>query len=166
MHLGDLYRRTDHLMQIISLRSPYIPPKDVVIHADAPTRLLDCHFRQLRQDNIEGIIDACYDGFQKAIWPAQPIYDHRQETPRGTRYTFLQDVKFESVMFHEYMGAIFRLSYECPRNLRGPAILSSSMFEKGKMCALLAIHDDTHKINVILFEAFLRESTVSSLSYS
>ena len=29
------------------------------------------------------------------------------------------------------------------------------------MCALLAVHDNTQEVNVILFESFLRESTVS-----
>ncbi|MCJ1327194.1 hypothetical protein MMC10_003861 [Thelotrema lepadinum] len=145
--------------EIISLRPPYIPRKDVTVHAEAPSRLLECHFRQLRHDSIETILDSCYDGLQKAIWPANPIYDHRQETMRGTHYSFLQEVRFESFMFHEFMGAIFRLSFECPRKLRGLSILSSSLLDKGKMCALLAVHDDTQEVNVLLFESFLREST-------
>ena len=64
-------------------------------------------------------------------------------------------------MFHEFMGAMFRLSFECPRKLRGLSIHSSSLLEKGKMCALLAVHDETQEVNVILFEPFLREGTVS-----
>ena len=133
----------------------------MVVHPDAPLRLLDCHFRQSRQDNIEAIVDACYDGLQKSIWPSQSQYDYRQETPRGTRYTYLQDVRFESLMFNENLGAVFRLSFECPRKLRGISILKSRLFEKGMMCALLAVHEDTKQINVLLFESFLRESTVS-----
>ena len=151
-------------MKIICLRPPYIPRKDTNICPDAPKRLLDCLFRQTRQDNIEIIIDTCYDGLQKAIWPSVPIYNYRQETPQGNRYSFLQDVKFESLMFNEFVGAIFRVSFECPYKLRGQALLSSSLLERSKTCALLAIHDETKEINILLFEIYQRETTVGSES--
>ena len=91
-----------------------------------------------------------------------PIYNDRQETPQGNRYSFLQDVKFESMMFNDLFGTIFRVSFECPYKLRGQSLLSSSLLEKSKMCALLAIHDETKEVNVLLFEVYQRETTVGS----
>lgn len=128
----------------------------------APKELLEIHFRQLRHENIELILDACYDGLQKALSPDRPFFSSsRFESPRGNSYSFFHGVKSESTWFHDIHGAIFRFSFECPPSLRGAALTSSNVFEQMKMCALLAVHTKTNEVNVILCEPYSRTNSVS-----
>ena len=54
-----------------------------------------------------------------------------------------------------------RLSYDCPYKLRGNAIQKSDILDEGKMVCLIAIHEKTRDVNVVLLEVHLRETTVS-----
>lgn len=123
-------------------------------------KLLDVHFRQLRFDGTEQIVDACYDAFQRAVWNNNSL-QYRFETPRGVRYSLLGDVKFEGCRYHRYDGALFRLSFDCPSDLRRFALLKSDLFGTQKLCSLIAIHEETSEINVIHFEVKERQPSVS-----
>ena len=143
-----------------------MPTKDCTQHhlPQGPARYLDIQFRQLRHESIEPIVDACYHGLQALVFAKEASPDHHRETPRGVRYSCFCNVESEELLFHERDGLMARLSYDCPFKLRGRAISKSGIFEEGKMVCLVARHEETEAVNVIMMEVFLRESSVSQLS--
>ena len=110
--------------EILSRRLPYIPQKAPESKHHLPLgrkRHLDILFRQLRFDRVEAWIDICYHASQ-ALYsniPHVKDYDERMTTPRRVRYHLFQDVSFEEVWFHETKGLLFRLSFACPKVLKG-----------------------------------------------
>ena len=124
--------------------------------------LLDVYFRQLRFDETEQIVDACYDAFQRAVWNKSSS-QYRFETPRGVPYSLLGEVKFEGCQYHRFDGALFTMSFDCPQDLRRYALLKSNLFVSQKLCSLIAIHTETSEINVIHFEVKERQPSVSEI---
>ena len=131
-----------------------------------PLRLLDTCFRQLRYECIEPVIDSCYHAMQQLVLSrsqnSKAEFQYGLETPRGTRYSLFRNVAFEELSFHEFHGAILRLSYDCPRALQGRRIHSAGLFEENMLCALIGLDEDTTALTTIFFEVHLRESTVGS----
>ena len=131
-----------------------------------PGRHLDIAFRQLRYESVEPLIDLCYHAMQQLLAsrsrPRLMDYQFGLETPQRRRYSLFRNVAFEEIMFHEYKGAMIRLSFDCPRALQGNKIHRSGLFEEGMLCALVGLHDETSELSTTFFEIHLRESTVSS----
>lgn len=128
-------------------------------------RYIDRLFRLQRYENLDPVIKICRNGLQMMAFPELAdgkSTEHRLETPDGLRYNLFRYAKFEELIFHENDGLLVRLSYHCPRILRGRAMGKSSVLEKGMMVALLVMHEDSPEVNVVFFEVHLRESTVSS----
>lgn len=153
--------------EILCLRRPYMPCKDFTQSHFLPrgySCLVDTLFRQLRYESTECIIDACYHAAQQLV-VASPKqnhdYDFGQETPRGVRYSLFHDALFEELLFHEAKGAVIRLSFACPRPLRGGRMHTSGLFENGMLVALLGLDEDGSSLSTTFFEVHLRQSTDS-----
>ena len=130
--------------EILCSRPPYMPQKDDhTPHRYLPgqRRLMDVNFRQLRYDNTEVIIDACYHACQilvaSASQPPPSDYDDRMQTPQGTQYNLYRNIAFESARFHESQGMHIRTSFSCPEALRSRRIISSGRLESGMLAALI-----------------------------
>ena len=151
--------------EILCLRRPYMPCKDFAQSHFLPrgySCLVDTLFRQLRYESTECIIDACYHAAQQLAITSKEHnhdYDFSQETPRGVRYSLFRDVLFEELLFHEFKGTVVRLSFACPRTLRGRRMHSSGLFEKGMLIALLGLDEDGSSLSTTFFEVHLRQST-------
>lgn len=151
--------------EILCLRRPYMPRKDFAQSHFLPrgySCLVDTLFRQLRYESTECIIDACYHAAQQLAITSKKHnhdYDFSQETPRGVRYSLFRDVIFEELLFHEFKGTVVRLSFACPRTLRGSRMHSSGLFEKGMLIALLGLDEDGSSLSTTFFEVHLRQST-------
>ncbi|KAI9704227.1 MAG: hypothetical protein M1836_007088 [Candelina mexicana] len=158
--------------EILSLRPPYMPYKD--FHRPhflresgenaGTSRLLDTLFRQLRYDSTEQIIDVCYRACQILTFPPQEDiltsdYQFSHATPKGSRFMLFRDICFEESLFHETKGLVLRLSYACPKFLRGRWMHSSGLFEQGMLVALVGLDDIDHALSTTFFEVVLREST-------
>ncbi|KAI9794294.1 MAG: hypothetical protein M1835_006682 [Candelina submexicana] len=158
--------------EILSLRPPYMPYKD--FHRPhflresgenaGTSRLLDTLFRQLRYDSTEQIIDICYRACQILTFPPQEDiltsdYQFSHATPKGSRFMLFRDICFEESLFHETKGLVLRLSYACPKFLRGRWMHSSGLFEEGMLVALVGLDDIDHALSTTFFEVVLREST-------
>lgn len=154
--------------EILSRRSPYMPYKDFhlphFLEAGQP-RLLDTLFRQLRYDSTEAIIDACYHACQKLVislatqGAMSDVYQVRQDTPNGHRYSLFWDVGFEELIFDDQKGIIVRVSFACPTFLRGRRMHSSGFFDDGMLVALVGLDNIDSGLSVTFFETHLREST-------
>ena len=152
--------------EILCTKRPYMPlnHRSALGHLDHGTpRYFDIQFRHLREDNVRPIIHSFYDAAQIAVQlsekPQDSRIDYRRETPTGTRYNFFTRAKFENVGFADKHGAVFQLSYDCPKDLRRTAMGTSSVLEEGKLCGLLAIHKKSEQVNIVLCTTYQREST-------
>ena len=132
-------------------------------HPPGTDRLIDRCFRQLRYDNINGVIDACYHAMQQLVVQQETEgyqdYQHRLETPSGFRYSLFRKVDFEELLFHDSKGVALRVSYDCPRSLQGRRMHSSGLLEEGMLVALVGFDKDVAEVDTIFFEVHLREST-------
>ena len=129
----------------------------------SPKDLIEIHFRQLRHESIEIILDACYNGLQLVLSPTASFrLNDRFKTPRRNQHSFFHDVQLEWLGFEERNGAHFCFSFACPEQLRGAGLRLTNVFEEGKMCALLAFDDETNEVNVILFQCLYRTPRVRS----
>lgn len=155
------------MYQIICLKRPYMPTRDPNSQHRlplGPERLLDIMFRQLRYDSIEPIIDPCYHAMQQLATNSNTLYPgnypYNLETPRGNKYSLFRNAKVEGISFHSHHGAVIRLSYACPTELRGKSVSKSTFFESGMLCALIGLETKTAEITTTFFEVHLRQSTV------
>ena len=143
-----------------------MPRKDPTYphYLTGPSRLCDLHFRHLRHENIEPIIDACFHGLQTAVEPPNGflISGTKFVTPRGVSYSLFTNAIFESALFDLHNGAAVVVSYDCPPQFRGRAMHTATIFEERKLCALIVLHEDNREVNVILCDILMRHSTVSS----
>ena len=87
-------------------------------------------------------------------------FQYGLETPRGTRYSLFRNIAFEELSFHEFHGAILRISYDCPRALQGRRIHTAGLFEENMLCALVGLDEGATLLTTTFFEVYLRESTV------
>ncbi|KAL9102197.1 MAG: hypothetical protein Q9163_002622 [Psora crenata] len=125
-------------------------------------RHLDTLFRQLRYENTESIIDACYHASQQlAVLATQSPtaeYDDRSITPRKSRYSLFRDVAFEDIMFHPSRGLLARVSFACPRALRGRRMGVSGQLEEGMLVALIGLGLDGG-LSTTFMEIYQRQTT-------
>ena len=152
--------------EILSLRRPYMPVKDGASHVtEDVAKVLDLHFRHLRYDNTESIVDICYHACQKLTTMGSDLkaldYDDRMQTPRGIQYSMFRNVGFEEVEFHPRHGLTFRLSFACPEPLRGKAMRSAQCLEEGMLAALIGLDTEPSNISVTFVEIVRRESTLA-----
>lgn len=143
-----------------------MPSKDVRRPQFFPAgtnRLIDRCFRQLRYDNINCVIDACYHAMQQLViqQETQGYHDYQYglETPCGFRYSLFRKVSFEELLFHDGKGVVLRVSYDCPRSLQGRRMHSCGVLEDGMLVALVGLDKNAGEVDTIFFEVHLREST-------
>ena len=134
--------------EILCWRKPYIPAKNQSAEHHLPCgqqRLLDVQFRQLRFDNVEPIIDSCYHASQQLTQlvstPQVLDYDDRMSTPKGVRYSLFRDVAFEEQVMSFKDGITFRVSFACPKALRGLRLGPSKHLEEGMLVALVGLDE-------------------------
>ena len=132
--------------EILCQRKPYIPAKDQTADHHLPCgqqRLLDVQFRQLRFDNVEPIVDSCYHASQQLTQflsaPQVLDYDDRMITPKGVRYSLFRDVAFEEQIMSFRDAVTFRISFACPKALRGLRLGPSKHLEEGMLIALVGL---------------------------
>ncbi|KAL8792460.1 MAG: hypothetical protein Q9195_004916 [Heterodermia aff. obscurata] len=138
--------------EILASRRPYMPEKDQNSHLHAGlARLADLHFRHLRYDNTESLIDVCYHACQclTAIptGPEPIIYDDRKQTPRGIQYSLFRDIDIFEISFHAAKGLSFRVSFSCPEGLRGNKMHKSTCLEEGRLAALIGYDDVASEVS-------------------
>ena len=162
------------MSQILADRKPFMPTSGRVdsSKSESPAysrssnldRLIEKCFRQLRYDNINGIIAICHRAIQILVTPSafglMRNYEYTQETPCGVRFSLFHHVKFEEIMFHEYRGIIFRVSYDVPTSLQGARMSRfPKILEKGMLAALIGLDESSNSVHTTFFEVFQREST-------
>ena len=132
--------------EILCRRKPYVPAKDQFAEHHLPCgqqRLLDVQFRQLRFDNVEPIIDSCYHASQQLTQlmsaPQVLDYDDRMTTPKGVRYSLFRDVAFEEQIMSFRDAVTFRVSFICPKALRGLRLGPSKHLEEGMLVGLVGL---------------------------
>ncbi|PGH04969.1 hypothetical protein AJ79_06926 [Helicocarpus griseus UAMH5409] len=155
--------------EILSRRQPYMPLKrfnQPHFLPRGPERLIDTLFRQLRHESIELLKDGAYTAAQKLATTAIPPsdYDPCEDTPNGNRCYIYWGAQFEELFFHDRKGLMVRLSYLCPKRLRGRKIFNSGRFENGMVVALVGLDDDGVGLSVTFFETYLSQSTDSMVS--
>lgn len=130
-----------------------------------PTRLVDIAFRHQRYENVEPLIDPCYHAMQQLFLskskPSMIDYQYGSDTPNGNRYSLFRNIGFEELSFHEYQSAMVRLSFDCPHSLQGRKIHQTGVFEKGMLCALIGLHEETDELTTTFFQVELKEGSVS-----
>lgn len=152
--------------EILSQRRPYMPVKDYASHAiPGVKRLTDLHFRHLRYDNTEPIIDICYHAIQSMVFLGKELnlasYDDRMQTPRGTQYSMFRNVEFVETQFSDKYSLTFRISFACPEALRRKSIYTSSCLQEGMMTALVGFDAIKGRVSVTFLEVVRRESTMA-----
>jgi hypothetical protein len=130
-----------------------------------PARLVDISFRHQRYENTEQISDACYHAMQQLFisktLPSMIDYQFGLETPNSNRYSLFRNVAFQELSFHESKGAIVRLSFDCPKALQERRIHKAGVLERGMLCALIGLHEETDELTTTFFQVELKEATVS-----
>ena len=151
--------------EILSTRTTHMPKKGDFARHRLPLgqgRLLDVQFRQLRFENTESIIDCCYHASQQlfrfVMEPEVTDYDDRLTTPRGCKYSLFRYVGFEELTFHYQRGITLRLSFTCPRTLRGTRLGASQHLEEGMLVALIGI-DSEKSLSTIFMQIVQRQTT-------
>ena len=151
--------------EMLCRRKPFIPAKDQMSNYHLPCgqqRLLDVQFRQLRYDNIESIIDSCYHASQQLTHlistPQVLDYDDRMTTPKGVRYSLFRDIAFEEQIMSFRDAVTFRVSFACPRSLRGLRLGPSKHLEEGMLVAMVGL-DDTDGLSTTFMVIQQRQTT-------
>ena len=151
--------------EILCRRRPYIPAKDQSARHHLPCgqqRLLDVQFRQLRFDNVEPIIDSCYHASQQlaqsTFAPQVLDYDDRMSTPKGVRYSLFRDIAFEEQLMSFRDAVTFRVSFACPKALRGLRLGPSKHLEEGMLVALVGL-DEAHALSTTFMVIEQRQTT-------
>lgn len=152
--------------EILSLRRPYMPEKDRYSHVDnGVARLADTHFRHLRYDNTEPIIDVCYHACQWLTTPHEIVelsnYDDHVQTPRGIEYSLFRGIDIFEVSFQQFKGASVRVSFACPEELRGNKMHKSKCLEEGMLAALVGYDEMASVVSICFLEVIRRESTMA-----
>ena len=152
--------------EILASRRPYMPKKDHYSQLQVGlARLVDLHFRHLRYDNTESLIDVCYHVCQcLTATPSSPepaIYEDRMQTPRGIQYSLFRNIDIFEVSFHAAKGLSFRVSFSCPEGLRGNKMHKSTCLEEGMLAALIGYDTVASEVTVCFMEVIRRESTMA-----
>ncbi len=151
--------------EVLSRRLPFMPMKSPYAQHHLPCgqeRHIDTQFRQYRHESIEPLIDTCYHAAQQlsslVLEAAEPNYDDRCETPRKTRYSMFRDIAFEELTFLPYRGLAIRISFACPKGLRGDRLNYTNHLEEGMLVALVGL-DQTQSLSITFFEVHRRQTT-------
>lgn len=151
--------------EILCRRLPYMPRKNPYAHHHLPCgqqRLLDIHFRHLRYESTECLIDSCYHASQTLTClvsePHSHDYDDRMVTMRGLRYSLFRDVVFEEIIFNHQKGITLRVSFACPKGLRGRRLGPSKHLEEGMLVALIGL-DGNSSLSITFMEIYQRQTT-------
>ena len=151
--------------EVLSLRKPYVPTKDQSAEHHLrcrQQRLLDIQFRHLRYDNVEPVIDSCYHASQQlaqSVFAPQVLdYDDRMSTPKGVRYSLFRDIKFEETIMSFKSAVNFRVSFACPKALRGLRLGPSKHLEEGMLVALVGL-DDANTLSTTFMVIEQRQTT-------
>lgn len=151
--------------EILCRRPPYMPKKGPYAQHNYPNgqkRLLDIHFRHLRYESTESIIDSIYHAIQQSTQiMAQPQvsdYDDRMVTPKGFRYSLFRYVSFEELLFIDKKSTAVRVSFACPIALRGRRLGLSKHLEEGMLAALVGL-DQNSSVSVTFMEIYQRQTT-------
>ncbi|OAS99706.1 uncharacterized protein BDCG_16275 [Blastomyces dermatitidis ER-3] len=173
-HDNDFVRiRNIHILptadEILSQRGPYMPFKPFNqphFLPRGPERLIDTLFRHLRYENVEGLKDCVYVAAQKLLTISSHGSDYEpcEDTPNGNRCYLFWEAEFEELLFHDRQGLMVRISYLCPKKLRGRKIFNSGRFENGMVVALVGLDNEGNELSVVFFEAYLSQSTDSMVS--
>ena len=152
--------------EILASRRPYMPEKDQHSHLHVGiARLADLHFRHLRYDNTESLIDVCYHACQHlTATPTSPeptIYEDRMQTPRGIQYSMFRNIDIFEVNFKPAKGLSLRVSFACPEGLRGNRMHKSTCLGEGMLAALIGYDDVASEVSVCFMEVIRRESTMA-----
>lgn len=153
--------------EILAVNRPaYMPKKDLL--ADNPLgigmkRHLDLLFRQLRCDSIESIRDICYSAAQISFLGPHGTEQEktRHETTAGNRYFLYKHARVEELLAHENKAMLARLSYHCPKFMRGSKMYDSGRFQEGMLVAVLELDHLTNELSVYFMEVNLAQSTMS-----
>lgn len=169
--------------EILAINAPvYMPKKDDATSNPVnpgPERFLDLLFRHLRFESTEVIRDICYAAAQvichselkrlgnnavqsSSTQPSQdPRASTKRETMAGNRYFLYSNAKIEELQPHEQHTALIRISYDCPRFLRGMMLTKSGRFEEGMMIALLLFDRVKNELSVRFLQISQAQSTMS-----
>ena len=154
--------------EILSLRTPYVPKKDMKEphHLSiGQSRLIDIHFRQLRYDSTESIIDICYHASQCLISisseSAMPDYDTCKRTPMGKQYSLFRDVSFTHSQ-HEPKATMIDVSFTCPERLRERKLFASKELQEGMLAALIGLDKAKTALSITFLEIQGIKSTEGS----
>lgn len=152
--------------ECLSLRPPYMPSKDInsthfMSHGHA--RNIDVHFRLLRYDSIEKIRDINYNASQEIFFTNSGTQkvdkEEFYETPIGNRYFLYHNLRVEDIVPGENDGVMIRMSFDCPKSLRGREMHRSSRLEQGMLVGVLLLNHDTNELSVQYFNINFRQST-------
>ena len=156
--------------EILCLRPPFMPRKTLHANHHLPRgqkRHLDTLFRHLRYESTEAIIDACYHASQLLTslsgYPLFEDYDDRRITPRKLRYSLFHNINFEDTIFSPSKGLMMRISFACPKGLRGKRMNTSRQLEEGMLVILIGLDADG-SLSTTFMEIEHRQSTESMRS--
>ena len=145
--------------EILSRRKSHVPEKSQSADHHLPCgqrRLLDVQFRQMRFDNVEPIVDSCYHATQQLTQlissPQVLDYDDRMITPKGVRYSLFREVTFEEQIMSSRDAVMFRVSFACPKALRGQRLGPSKHLEEGMLVALVGLEADALSTTFMVIE--------------
>ena len=145
--------------EILCRRKSYVPEKSQSADHHLPCgqrRLLDVQFRQMRFDNVEPIVDSCYHAAQQLtqlIFAPQVLdYDERMTTPKGVRYSLFREVTFEEQIMSFRDAVTFKVSFACPKALRGLRLGPSKHLEEGMLVALIGLEADALSTTFMVIE--------------
>ncbi|KAI9783521.1 MAG: hypothetical protein M1839_003691 [Geoglossum umbratile] len=147
--------------EILSRRSPYMPRKDLAswnFLCGVP-RLVDTHFRQLRYDSVESVIDSTYYACQLlASLGALDAGQNSYETPRGNYFRAYYDISFECLGWNSFKGLEVEISFACPPHLQGWEMCTSGVLGRGMLAALVGIDLDNSALSATFFEIVFNKS--------
>lgn len=110
------------------------------------------------------MIDACFHAGQMMTMIASQMpdldYDDREMTPRKLRYSMYRDVAFEETLFNPTRGLEVRISFLCPKALRGRRLGVSKQLEDGMLVALVGLNSEGG-LSTTFMEIQQRQSTDS-----
>jgi hypothetical protein len=148
--------------EILSLRPPYMPRKDLSSWHFLPrgmSRLVDTQFRQLRYDSTEGIIDTTYLACQLLASLRIPdTSDNFHQTPKGSRFRAYYDISFEGLGWHSSKGLEIEISFACPSYLQGWNLSTSAVLERGMLVALVGLDLESPALSTTFFEISFTKS--------
>jgi hypothetical protein len=148
--------------EILSRRPPYMPRKDSTSWNFLPCgvpRLVDTHFRQLRYDSVECVIDSTYYACQLlASFKTLDECKNGQETPKGNYFRAYYDVCFEGLGWNSFKGLEVEISFACPPYLQGWKVCTSDVLERGMLVALVGLDLDDSALSTTFFEILFSKS--------